>query len=203
MGSQYVVNGTETVEGMGYLQDGATIPSGKQLTNNGTYAGTPIITSITAGSGISVTNPASPGAATVAVSSNVSFLPAQAAVTTISTVLVSTGQGLLFTPSQTGNLIVLVSAFGNNDTLADGVTVSVGATAGTALIALGTAMGIAFNGYATDYAAVAGNNTNLSFSAYTTGLTLGTEYAVQPTFEAITAGTVTLTITSMVVMEIL
>ena len=50
---------------MGYLQDGATIPAGKSLTNNGSYAGTPIVTSITAGSGISVTNPISPGAATV------------------------------------------------------------------------------------------------------------------------------------------
>ena len=203
MGSQYVVNGTETVEGMGYLQDGATIPSGKQLTNNGTYAGTPIVTSITAGSGISVTNPASPGAATVAVSSNVSFLPAQAAVSTTSTSLVSTGQGLLFTPSQTGNLVILVSAFGNNGTLADGIEVGAGYTAGTALVALGTAMGAAANGYTEAIAAVAGDNSNLSFTSYISGLTLGTEYAIQPTFASITGGTSTLTITSMVIMEIL
>lgn len=65
MGSQYVVNGTETIEGMGYLEDGATIPAGKSLLNNGSYAGTPIVTSITAGAGISVTNPAAPGAAII------------------------------------------------------------------------------------------------------------------------------------------
>ena len=204
MGSQYVVNGTETVEGMGYLQDGATIPSGKQLINNGTYAGTPIVTSIEAGSGISVTNPTSPGAATVAVSSNVAFLPAQSAVTTSSTAVVSTGLGLLFTPSQTGKLVILVSAFGNNGTLADGIEVGVGYTAGSALVALGTAMGAAADGYTEAIAAVAGYNSDLSFTAYiSTGLTLGTEYAVQPTFASITGGTSTLTITSMVIMEIL
>ena len=266
MGSQYVVNGTETIEDMGYLEDGATIPSGKQLTNNGSYAGTPIVMSITAGSGISVTNPTSPGAATVdntgvlsiagtdgvtpsastgnvsislsavpntslagdlvssitagtgisvtnptgvgaatvAVSSNVAFLPAQSAVTTSSTAVVSTGLGLLFTPSQTGKLVILVSAFGNNGTLADGIEVGVGYTAGSALVALGTAMGAAADGYTEAIAAVAGYNSDLSFTAYiSTGLTLGTEYAVQPTFASITGGTSTLTITSMVIMEIL
>ena len=204
MGSQYVVNGTETIEDMGYLEDGATIPSGKQLINNGTYAGTPIVTSIEAGSGISVTNPTSPGAATVAVSSNVAFLPAQSAVTTSSTAVVSTGLGLLFTPSQTGKLVILVSAFGNNNTLADGIQVNVGYTAGSALVALGTAMGAAADGYTEAIAAVAGYNSDLSFTAYiSTGLTLGTEYAVQPTFASITGGTSTLTITSMVIMEIL
>ena len=204
MGSQYVVNGTETIEDMGYLEDGATIPSGKQLINNGTYAGTPIVTSIEAGSGISVTNPTSPGAATVAVSSNVAFLPAQSAVTTSSTAVVSTGLGLLFTPSQTGKLVILVSAFGNNGTLADGIEVGVGYTAGSALVALGTAMGAAADGYTEAIAAVAGYNSDLSFTAYiSTGLTLGTEYAVQPTFASITGGTSTLTITSMVIMEIL
>ena len=74
MGSQYVVNGTETVEGMGYLQDGATIPSGKQLINNGTYAGTPIVTSIIAGgAGVTVINPISPGPATISIISNQGF----------------------------------------------------------------------------------------------------------------------------------
>ena len=71
MGSQYVVNGSETIEGMGYLEDGATIPVGKQLLNNGSYAGTPVITSITAGSGVRVTNPSSPGAATISALSSV------------------------------------------------------------------------------------------------------------------------------------
>ena len=265
MGSQYVVNGTETVEGMGYLQDGATIPSGKQLTNNGSYAGTPIVMSITAGSGINVTNPTSTGAATVdntgvlsiagtdgvtpsastgnvsislsavpntslagdlvssitagtgisvtnptgvgaatvSVNSNVAFLPAQSAVSTSSTAVVSTGLGVLFTPSQTGKLIVLVSAYGNNNTQADGIEVGVGATAGTALVALGTAMATAFNGYTEAIATVAGDNSNLSFTAYITGLTLGTEYAIQPTVAAITGGTASLTVTSMVIMEIL
>ena len=47
---------------------GATVPSGQVFTNNGSYAGSPIITSITAGTGISVTNPTSPGAAVVSLS---------------------------------------------------------------------------------------------------------------------------------------
>lgn len=65
MGSAYVVNGSEEIIGMGYLEDGATIPVGKSLLNNGTYGGTPIVTSITAGAGISVVNPTSPGAAII------------------------------------------------------------------------------------------------------------------------------------------
>ena len=343
MGSQYVVNGTETIEDMGYLEDGATIPSGKQLTNNGSYAGTPIVMSITAGSGISVTNPTSPGAATVGFLSagtslgtfttgtsplgiaidqsgniwvvnygsntlekfnsagtslgtfttgttplgiaidqsgniwvanqtsntlekfnsagtslgtfttgtspryvaidqsgnvwvtnngsntlevfaggepygvicplvleysalsysnlNMAFLPAQAAVTTSSTAMVSTGLGVLFTPSKTGTVIIEVSAFGNNGTLADGIQVGVGYTAGSALVALGTAMGAQANGYTEAIAAVAGDNSNLSFTAYIQGLQSGTEYAIQPTFASITGGTSTLTITSMILEE--
>ena len=204
MGSEYIINGTEEVVDAFTANSGIVVPVGQTINNAGSYAGTPIVTSITAGSGINVTNPTSPGAATVAVASNVAFLPAQSAVTTTSTALVSTGQGLLFTPSQTGNLVILVSAFGNNNTLADGIEVGVGYTAGTALIALGTAMGAAANGYTEAIATVAGDNSNLSFTAYiSTGLTLGTEYAIQPTFASITAGTSTLTITSMVIMEIL
>ena len=267
MGSEYIINGTEEVIDAFKANSGIVVPVGQTINNAGSYAGTPIVTSITAGSGINVTNPTSPGAATVvnagvlsiigtngvtptvatngavtvslsavpnsvlagnlvssvtagtgisvtnptgvgpatvAVASNVAFLPAQSAVTTTSLTLVSTGQGLLFTPSQTGQLVILVSAFGNNNTLADGIEVGVGYTAGSALIALGTAMGAAANGYTEAIAAVAGDNSNLSFTAYiSTGLTLGTEYAIQPTFASITAGTSTLTITSMVIMEIL
>ena len=71
MGSEYVVNGTETIEDMGYLEDGATIPAGKQIINNGSYAGTPVITSITAGPGVTVINPATPGAATISALSSI------------------------------------------------------------------------------------------------------------------------------------
>jgi hypothetical protein len=46
---------------------GITIPAGQTFTNNGSYAGSPIVTSITAGQGISVINPTSPGPATVSV----------------------------------------------------------------------------------------------------------------------------------------
>ena len=265
MGNEYIINGTEEVIDAFTANSGIVVPAGQTINNNGSYAGSPIVTSITAGSGINVTNPTSPGAATVdntgvlsiagtdgvtpsastgavtislsavpntslsgdlvssitagngisvtnptgvgaatvAVSSNVAFLPAQATVTTTSLTLVSTGQGILFTPSQTGNLVILVSAFGNNGTLADGIEVGAGYTAGTALVALGTAMGAAANGYNETIATVAGDNSNLSFTAYISGLTLGTEYAVQPTFASITGGTSTLTITSMVIMEIL
>ena len=65
MGSQYVINGSEDIIGEGILEGGALIPASEVLTNNGSYAGVPIITAITAGTGISVVNPASPGAATV------------------------------------------------------------------------------------------------------------------------------------------
>ena len=129
------------------------------------------------------------------------FLPAQSAVTTSSTAMVSTGLGVLFTPSKTGTVIIEVSAFGNNNTLADGIQVGVGYTAGSALVALGTAMGAQANGYTEAIAAVAGDNSNLSFTAYIQGLQSGTEYAIQPTFASITGGTSTLTITSMIIEE--
>ena len=97
MGSQYVVNGSEEITGMGYLQDGATIPAGNALTNNGTettaglatfnggvtvalgqtltnngsYAGTPIVTSITVGPGLTIVNPTSPGTALISALSSI------------------------------------------------------------------------------------------------------------------------------------
>ena len=132
---------------------------------------------------------------------NMAFLPAQSAVTTISTSLVSTGLGVLFTPAKTGTVIIEVSAFGNNNTLADGIEVGVGYTAGSSLVALGTAMGAQAIGYTEAIATVAGDNSNLSFTAYIEGLQSGTEYAIQPTFASITAGTSTLTITSMILEE--
>ena len=68
MGSQYVINGSETIEEMGYLNDGATIPAGKSLLNNGDYTGSPVITSIAVvGTGVSVVNPATPGTATITI----------------------------------------------------------------------------------------------------------------------------------------
>jgi len=131
----------------------------------------------------------------------IAFLPAQSTVITTSTTLVSTGQGVLFTPTKSGNIVAYISATGSNNTLADGITVGMGYTAGSALVPLGTAMATAFNGTTTDIATVAGNTTNLSFTAYATGLTINTEYAVQPTFESVTGGTASLTITSMVIKE--
>ena len=345
MGNEYIINGTEEVVDAFTANSGIVVPAGQTITNNGSYAGTPIVTSIEAGSGISVTNPTSPGAATVGFLSagtllgtfttgtnpnnlaidqsgnvwvvnygsntlqkfnsagtllgtfttgtnplgvaidqsgnvwvtntnsntlekfnsagtslgtfttgtnplgvaidqsgnvwvvnngyntievfaggepygvicplvleysalaysnlNMAFLPAQSAVTTSSTAMVSTGLGVLFTPAKTGTVIIEVSAFGNNGTLADGIQVGVGYTAGSALVALGTAMGAQAIGYTEAIAAVAGYNSDLSFTAYIQGLQSGTEYAIQPTFASITGGTSTLTITSMVIMEIL
>ena len=303
MGSEYIINGTEEVVDAFTANSGIVVPVGQTINNAGSYAGTPIVTSITAGSGINVTNPTSPGPATVGFLSagtsigtfatgtypngividqsgnvwvcnngsntlekfnsagtsigtfatgtnprhvaidqsgnawvtnagsntlevfaggepygvicplvleysalaysnlNMAFLPAQSAVTTTSTSLVSTGQGVLFTPSKTGTVIIEVSAFGNNGTLADGIEVGVGYTAGSSLVALGTAMGAQAIGYTEAIATVAGDNSNLSFTAYIQGLQSGTEYAIQPTFASITAGTSTLTITSMIVEE--
>ncbi len=303
MGNEYIINGTEEVIDAFKANSGIVVPAGQTINNEGSYAGTPIVTSITAGSGISVINPTSPGAATVGFLSsgtllgtfttgtnpigvaidqsgnvwvsnqgsntlekfsstgsllgtfttgsapfvvaidqsgnvwvannssdtlqvfaggepygvicplvleysalsysnlNMAFLPAQSAVTTTSTSLVSTGLGVLFTPLKTGTVIIEVSAFGNNGTLADGIQVGVGYTAGSALVALGTAMGAAAIGYTEAIATVAGDNSNLSFTAYIEGLQSGTQYAIQPTFASITAGTSTLTITSMILEE--
>ncbi len=47
---------------------GVTVPTTATFTNSGTYAGSPLLTSLTAGTGVSVTNPTSPGTATVNVS---------------------------------------------------------------------------------------------------------------------------------------
>jgi hypothetical protein len=51
------------VSGLATFNAGLTLPSGQTLTNNGTYAGSPLVTSLTATNGLSVSNPASPGAA--------------------------------------------------------------------------------------------------------------------------------------------
>lgn len=42
---------------------GVSVPGGQVITNAGSYAGSPLVTSLTATNGLSVTNPASPGAA--------------------------------------------------------------------------------------------------------------------------------------------
>ena len=49
--------------GLATFNAGLTIPSGQTFTNNGTYAGSPLVTSLTATNGLSVSNPTSPGAA--------------------------------------------------------------------------------------------------------------------------------------------
>ncbi len=161
-----------------------------------------LVSSITAGTGITVTNPSGVGAATVSVNSNVAFLSAQSPVSTTSATLVSSGQGLLFTPKITGNLLVFLNAIGNNNTAGDTYTISVGYTAGTSLINSGTAMANTALGYVS-ITSSAGYDSDASIIPFISGLALGTEYAIQPTFAATNGGTVTLKITSMVIMEIL
>ena len=161
-----------------------------------------LVSSITAGAGVSVTNPTGVGAATVSVNSNVAFLSAQSPVSTTSATLVSSGQGLLFTPKITGNLLVFLNAIGNNNTAGDTYTISVGYTAGTSLINSGTAMANAALGYVS-ITSGAGYDSDASIIPSISGLALGTEYAIQPTFAATNGGTVILKITSMVIMEIL
>ncbi len=51
------------VSGVATFNAGLTLPSGQTLTNNGSYAGSPLITSLTATNGLSASNPTSPGAA--------------------------------------------------------------------------------------------------------------------------------------------
>ena len=106
MGSAYVVNGSEEIIGMGYLEDGATIPVGKSLLNNGTYEGTPIVTSITAGAGISVTNPATPGAATAAFD--------LATVTNPIVTSITAGAGISVTNPTSPGAAIISANMGNN-----------------------------------------------------------------------------------------
>lgn len=47
---------------------GMTIASSETFTNNGSYAGSPVVTSIDVGTGLAVSNPSSPGVATVSLS---------------------------------------------------------------------------------------------------------------------------------------
>ena len=75
MGSQYVINGSEEIMEEGLLDGGATIPAGKILQNNGSYAGTPVVTSIIAGgAGVTVINPTSPGPAIINIVQNGGFI---------------------------------------------------------------------------------------------------------------------------------
>ncbi len=202
----YIYNGSAWVaaSGSSNLVSSITAGAGVSVTNPTGVGAATInntgVLSITAGAGISVSE--SNGAATVSVNSNVAFLSAQSPVSTTSATLVSSGQGLLFTPKITGNLLVFLNAIGNNNTAGDTYTISVGYTAGTSLINSGTAMANAASGYVS-ITSSAGYDSDASIIPSISGLALGTEYAIQPTFAATNGGTLTLTITSMVIMEIL
>ncbi len=52
-----------TFGGLATFNAGLTVAANQTLTNNGTYAGSPLVTSLTATNGLSVSNPTSPGAA--------------------------------------------------------------------------------------------------------------------------------------------
>lgn len=100
---------------------GITIPAGQTFTNNGSYAGSPIVTSIIAGTGISVTNPQSPGPATVSVSNAPNSALAGPLVTSI-----TAGQGISVTnPSGVGAATVSIPNGGvTASMLASGAAVS-------------------------------------------------------------------------------
>jgi hypothetical protein len=59
---------SSTFAGLITASNGLTVPATKVFTNSGTYAGSPLVTSITGNNGITVTNPVSPGAATLGLS---------------------------------------------------------------------------------------------------------------------------------------
>lgn len=56
-------SGAATFAGLLTASAGITVPSGEIITNSGTYAGSPLVTSLAATDGLSVSNPTSPGAA--------------------------------------------------------------------------------------------------------------------------------------------
>lgn len=74
MGNEYIINGTEEVVDAFTANSGIVVPAGQTITNNGSYAGTPVVTSIIAGgAGVKIINPSSPGPATISIISNQGF----------------------------------------------------------------------------------------------------------------------------------
>ncbi len=58
-------SGNMTATGLVTASGGISIPSAQSLVNNGTYSGSPVVLALSGGTGISVTNPTSPGTAVV------------------------------------------------------------------------------------------------------------------------------------------
>ena len=196
MGNEYIINGTEEVVDAFTANSGIVVPVGQTINNAGSYVGTPIVTSITAGSGISVTNPASPGAATVSATSYFASIGSASAVSTTSTTPVSTGLGILFTPTMSGNVLVMTTASISNSTSHIGTSAGIGWQAGTALVALGGAM--------VNNSAVVTNDNGFNIPATTIfnlSLTVGDEYAIQPIFY-VAADTGAFTLANMIVLEL-
>jgi hypothetical protein len=109
-----------TLTGVLSANAGITVPAGQTIDNAGTYTGTPIVTSIINGGGISVTNPAAPGPATISKVVNYAYLGYQATTyVTTSTTAVSAGWSLTITPQNTGKVKLTVNLNENNNTAND------------------------------------------------------------------------------------
>ena len=155
-----------------------------------------LVSSITAGAGISVTNPSGVGAATVSATSYFASIGSASTVSTTSTTPVSTGLGILFTPTMSGNVLVMTTASISNSTSHIGTSAGIGWQAGTALVALGGAM--------VNNSAVVTNDNAYNIPATTIfnlSLTVGDEYAIQPIFY-VAADTGTFTLANMIVLEL-
>ena len=172
---------------------GITVPAGQTINNLGTYTGTPVLTSIINGGRLSVTNPTSPGPATLGVTTNIAFQGQQATtVSTTSTSWVFTGTGVIFTPNYTGNVKISLSAQVGNDTIGDGTKVNLVYAQGNTLNAGGTAATGTFllNPSITATIASSGDIKGISLiNCILTGLTVDISYTFQPIFTILNGGT--------------
>ena len=126
-------------------------------------------------------------------------------LTTTSTTYTATGYGIVYTPVSTGNILVKTSGLVSNNTIGDGVYISLGYAAGTALIAAGTVlslttitgMGITFT-----QEGLGSNYVPYNLDQVITGLTVGTSYIFETGIQAIGGGTVSDYLQYMSVTEI-
>lgn len=123
---------------------------------------------------------------------NKSYSQGNAAVTTASTTMVFSGVSINIVPYLTGRIHITANLDISNNTLGDGVAVQLyygtGVSGGTLGASVsGTAVG-QLESYTQE--GVASNPHNVSIIADLTGLTIGTQYWIEPAIKAITGGTV-------------
>ena len=101
-------SGNMTATGLITAAGGITLPSGQSFTNSGAYLGSPVVLALSGGTGISVTNPTSPGTAVVT-NTGVTSLTAGTGIAlsgNTGAVTISTTGGQTATTSTPGTVIV-------------------------------------------------------------------------------------------------